>query len=40
MERGKKEQLKRVPMRTLVASVKQDIQKIVRNSAPRKPKRK
>jgi hypothetical protein len=40
MERGKKETLKRVPMRSLVASVKKDIQKIVRESNQRKPKRK
>ncbi len=37
MEKGKREQLKRVPMRKLVASVKKDIQRIVR--AAQKPKK-
>jgi hypothetical protein len=40
VERGKKETLKRVPMRSLVASVRKDIQRIVKNSETRKPKRK
>ena len=37
MEKGKRQQLKRVPMRKLVASVKKDIQRIVR--AAQKPKK-
>src|SRR5207245_1877026 len=32
MEKGKREQLKRVPMRKLVASVKKDIRRIVRGA--------
>ena len=40
MERGKKETLKRVPMRRLVASVRKDIQRIVKNADSGKPKRK
>jgi hypothetical protein len=40
VERGKKEQLKRVPMRKLVASVKKDIRQLVKKADQRKPKRK
>jgi len=39
VERGKKETLRRVPMRQLVSSVKKDIQRIVKNAAPKKSKK-
>jgi hypothetical protein len=41
MEKGKKELLKRVPMRKLLASVKKDIRQIVKASkSDPKPKKK
>ena len=39
MERGKKQQLRRVPLRKLVASVRKDVQRFVREAKKRKPKR-
>jgi len=39
-EEQKKEQLKRIPTRTLIASIKQDIRRVLRASAAAKPKRK
>ena len=36
MEKGKKELLKRVPMRKLMASVKKDIRQIVKAGKPKK----
>jgi len=39
-EKQKKEQLKRIPTRKLVASIKQDIRRILRTSAAAKPKKK
>jgi len=39
-EKQKKEQLKRVPTRTLIASIKRDIRKTLRASAAGKPKKK
>jgi hypothetical protein len=36
MEKGKREQLKRVPTRKLLASVKKDIRAIVRDAQKRK----
>jgi len=38
-DKGKKEQLKRVPTRKLLASIKQDIRRTLKASAASKPKR-
>ena len=41
MEKGRKDLLKRVPTRKLLASIKKDIRKVIRASAsPAKPKKK
>ncbi len=40
MEKGRKELLKRVPTRKLLASVKKDLRQVIRASAASKPKRK
>ena len=41
MEKGRQELLKKVPMRKLVASIKQDMRKMVREAkAASKPKKK
>jgi hypothetical protein len=39
-EKQKKEQLKRVPTRTLLASIKRDIRKALRSAPAPKPKKK
>jgi hypothetical protein len=38
-EKARKEQLKRVPTRKLLASIKQDIRRTIRAAAPPKPKK-
>jgi len=38
-EKSKKEQLKRVPTRKLLASIKQDIRRTIRAAASPKPKK-
>jgi hypothetical protein len=38
-ETQKKEQLQRVPTRTLIASIKRDIRKTIKASGSRKPKK-
>ena len=40
MEKGRKELLKKVPTRTLLASIKRDIRRTIKASAAAKPKRK
>ena len=39
-EKQKKEQIQRVPTRTLVASIKRDIQRALRSAPAPKPKKK
>jgi hypothetical protein len=39
-EKQKKEQIRRVPTRTLLASIKRDIRKTLKASAASKPKKK
>lgn len=39
-EKQKKEQIKRVPTRTLIASIKRDIRRTIQAAASRKPKKK
>jgi predicted component of type VI protein secretion system len=38
-EQQKKEQLRRVPTRTLIASIKRDIRKVLRSAPAPKPKK-